>query len=1070
MLRRRIVEALEPRRPEGLIGGFPKQQVSFGHHAVKAFHQLAGAHKLPSGTLYIDLRHAYHHLIRAFSLGAGLDGKDWHETLRNLADDAMQHGCERSLQQTCPLEEIFGEDSHLMHLLREVHTDTFCMVQGDWIRTSRGSRPGSPLADMVFSSLMLKLHQMFDKILEEDVELQAASKVLNFQPLTVTWADDVTIEVVGLSCQGLLDALQRTASKVFKLFKEHGLSLNLAPGKTSAVLIFRGTDAPAFRTRYVIEDRGCFVQMDGEDVWLPIVCSYKHLGTMATCAMNLDMEIAVRLGITRTASASLRKTLIGNKRLKTKTRCTLVNSLLLSKLFFGDGAWEPLTNRQLKRLTGCVSKLYREACDVQFWRGAAMNDETLMAVHRLLPAPVRIMRDRLCYAAHMVKDGPPHLWPLLWQVHLKQPLRSWISGLENDLLWLQTILPEIKEEPWNLNWETRADFWCMQQPAWDKLVKKAVRRYLQQEATMINVRMWHKRILDRLQGQGALVEHNPFDKEEQELRPHSFTCFCSRSFNSQKDLAVHKAKKHGIHAPEFYLATGTVCGHCLRDCWSTSRLRQHLSYIPRSGGPNPCYEALRLAAPQQTMPPEVVTADASLKGLNRLDARQVEGPRPPADQPLREQRQALLQDLSELEQALKSLGFTEDSAASWWQQLQTDLTTTTQSWFTDWLQDFPHGPDGLDLQQRWFEVLARDTSREYEVVFPFFEWGDELLTTVHEAWENGIAANLVEDQFADMASTFEARELVHKKRNRELRLGHLHYYRPATTPHRPVNWGPANAKERLHRDLQLPGHFHRQPEWKSQLERMTFRAWPRCEERLPLLKRPEAKPIFVVVHLFSGRRRHTDFHAHLCQLCLQEKWDCEILVLSLDTAIEQSAGDLRQQSRTWQHLETWAKDGILAGALAGSPCETYSEARFHPLIDAQGLPIKGPRPEVGRLLVGVTSFDGQGACSAGTGLRILFASALAWHHVPRMGCSVRERTPSTSTVPYSPDSVEGAHHSAPAQVAWHQASHLTSVEMGGRNAQTYGLPGGSAPKFSGLHGQAGDQGRCQAQGYGHGTD
>ena len=190
ILRARIVAAVRPTKPIGLLGGFPHQRVTFGNHAVQAFGDLAALHGLSSGVLFIDLKHAYHHVIRSLCLGQHSDARDLHASLEQLHCEFMRTGCLQAALETSPLEELLG-NSPLLGLLREVHTDTFFILKEQWIRTSRGSRPGSPLADMIFACLLLKLHRLFDTLLQEDPAVSAASATMGTQAYTLTWADDL---------------------------------------------------------------------------------------------------------------------------------------------------------------------------------------------------------------------------------------------------------------------------------------------------------------------------------------------------------------------------------------------------------------------------------------------------------------------------------------------------------------------------------------------------------------------------------------------------------------------------------------------------------------------------------------------------------------------------------------------------------------------------------------------------------------------------------------------------------------------------------------------------------------
>lgn len=91
----------------------------------------------------------------------------------------------------------------------------------------------------------------------------------------------------------------------------------------------------------------------------------------------------------------------------------------------------------------------------------------------------------------------------------------------------------------------------------------------------------------------------------------------------------------------------------------------------------------------------------------------------------------------------------------------------------------------------------------------------------------------------------------------------------------------------------------------------------------PMIRDPSGGEAYIVVHLFSGRRRQGDFHSHLPKLCSSAPF--AVSILSLDTAVSTETGNLAEGSPSWFHIERLFLSGWVAFALAGSPCETYKQ-------------------------------------------------------------------------------------------------------------------------------------------------
>ena len=60
---------LERARAPGQLGGFQGQQVMFGSQALRLFGMLADAKGINSAVLFLDLSHAFHHLVRELVTG-----------------------------------------------------------------------------------------------------------------------------------------------------------------------------------------------------------------------------------------------------------------------------------------------------------------------------------------------------------------------------------------------------------------------------------------------------------------------------------------------------------------------------------------------------------------------------------------------------------------------------------------------------------------------------------------------------------------------------------------------------------------------------------------------------------------------------------------------------------------------------------------------------------------------------------------------------------------------------------------------------------------------------------------
>jgi len=145
-------------------------------------------------------------------------------------------------------------------------------------------------------------------------------------------------------------------------------------------------------------------------------------------------------------------------------------------------------------------------------------------------------------------------------------------------------------------------------------------------------------------------------------------------------------------------------------------------------------------------------------------------------------------------------------------------------------------------------------------------------------------------------------------------------------PHRPVRRAPLfhrGSNKSLHGVTRL---YMDEDGWEKSCREMEWVDAP-PERHFPFYRTPAGRRCFFILHLFAGRRRLGDYHDELLRFASTEEFD--VKVLSFDTAIHQQLGDLSANSASWSKIAALVKGGYISGAIAGPPCETFTEARNH---------------------------------------------------------------------------------------------------------------------------------------------
>ena len=952
MLRTRLLPYLVKNKPQGLLGGLPHQEVAYGSMAVRAFNTVAHTRGWSHATLYIDLRNAFHHLVRELLLGV-VDPDGFHEVLCTILKQkgetqAVQHLSEEGIFKQ------FGVPAALQRLLADVHTGTWCQIGNTQrtMRTNRGSRPGSPLADMVYHFLMAAVQRDIEAALHERAAFQEMIDHLHIQATPITWADDLAIPWATSKPEELLKEVHDITGIVYMHFKARGMTLNFQPGKTSAVVTLQGAGAGALRKSHLLGIRPGIdiVTDDGSNIWLPFVPTYKHLGVQVSSDLNIVHEVRHRIGQARQALATIRHKIIKNKRLKKETRLRLADALILTKLYFGMGALPNLGPRLLQQVTGFVAQVYRDVLDAPLWAEDAVDNERFFMENRLIPPRVRITKDRLCLAARLFRHGPSFLVDMLVEEKATCD-ESWLQALELDIKWLHEITPEDTQHDFqggSPGWMDLQQVWSKDLARWKIRVRKALRKHTEQEHCMATVFHWHQRIFRLLQGGGYGFSPDPCAHGTVAFGPANLRCHCGRTFTTPQGLQLHKAKQHKEFSLEHQYVTGATCDVCRRHFWTSQRLQQHLAYMPRAGTANACYvELVRRGATPEAF--ARVTMPADKTGLNRREAILTAGPDGNGYVQSAQERQShqLKADIATLEQSLDELNFRITLEQADLNKFWDELEHVTNVWFRNF-QEVPITSD-LAIEQlidAWIEVIYGDAQSTEDIrpgnVQGFLVWGECRLVDTTNEWFDGEAETVADKAFAEACKLIPGYTEwcdLGKLEKKLIRLAHASELPPK--PHRPVR---TDVQEHRGRRKAPPilSFFDQQADWTEELRQVQCTIWPTAEPGFPLVRQPSGKPYHIVVHLFSGRRRAGDFHDTLQRLLANH--DGKLVVLSMDTAVSAEFGDLTVGKEPWQRLQALYEAGVVVATLVGAPCETWSEARNMPPPEDEPFPERWPRP------------------------------------------------------------------------------------------------------------------------------
>ena len=919
-LRRRLLPTMLQRRALGQLGGLPSQQTVLGIQILRLHGRLGRAKHISTAVVFVDLRSAFHHLLREFVFNDALPMH--YDELAAIFDpmDFDLHALAAELREatTKPPSDI---PPGLRRCLADVHQNTWFKLdpKGDVAtETRRGTRPGSPLADIGFNLLMSRMVTLIQEELTSCQSYQQGQATLGAAAPPVTWVDDLAIPLATSVAEDLIPLVQTTTTILHSTFQKFGMSLNMAQGKTEVVLMYRGKDANKHRIKTFDTSRAPTIVTTTPTHVLSIrvVPSYRHLGARYTMDLDINEEVAHRMAMAKQAFEEMRHAVFGNRSLAIDARVTLYDSLVLSRLLYGCSAWSDIPGTLVRQLEAMIIGHHRRMRNEGFWTASDLNDEAFVKKYQIITFRVHLARHRLGYVQHLARHAlPVHLTLLLQELETG---KGWLCEAAQDLQWLKSLvdLPfDIPTTPqmWKDTWPTLASW-----SAWKRTIQRACRRYLAQEKIAWEVNSYHTSILEELRHFGGEVE----DAQGPDLSPSSatFRCAtCPQSFPTGQQLALHAFRVHGILAQERLYVQSTVCPGCLRDHHTTFRVTQHLRY--RRNG---CWDRVYLA--RNPAEPLTIELPEHLKKIKRLPAiRRHHGPLRPTS--VQRERIQLKIQIERLREEGK-----EDCA--WWfpsnddplvQQANALLQQTLREWCLS------SDPTEVDFHNMMFGALFRLPTEDPQRCRLFIHWVE---TCLHDDCPQDLdpdIAILLERAYMSMLEDLPTWTIRQRMKTLTQRWMHLPNDYPEFAP-RPAPEA-LRPYDRLH---PIAGTY--EDLGRKEQERKN---WIFCCQ--PLVRPLATEGPFYIIHLYSGRRREGDFHFWMERnlMDMTDQMSGTVYVISLDTAIHSSMNV--HSPALWDRLLDLAREGRLIAMLMGPPCETWSAARNHPLDNAGGLR-NGPRP------------------------------------------------------------------------------------------------------------------------------
>ena len=563
------------------MGGKKGCSTDVAHHFLHAHLSWSRAKNLSCGLLFVDLQAAFYSVLRS-SLFAGECHDDQICFAMKQLGITPQDWQDIKECVTCD-HATMGLDDHHVGILRDMFSGTHFQMHGltDKTVTTRGTRPGDPVADILFNMAFRLV------VLDARRKIRAATGIPCFgSPVPadditcgmtipskgfaeITFVDDIAYAIHSTSAEDLVSHMQVTASCLHDAAAARGLGINYQAGKTEAILKLSGKGAKSVKQKVWHECGGYLpVVTEKETQYLRIVHSYKHLGSYVQDHAIVQKDVRYRVSQAKKAYGQLSRPFYQKKNVNDQVKGSVFSALVMSRLTYNVHTWSWVTES-----------------DIECWQNGIKAQVAAVAKHQIRPippfqfstaelcafvgihGPVDILHaNRLRYARRAICTAPAALWGLL---HDNPNCKAWMPQLVESYQWMKQHLrpgtvPECRDSTEILQ------FVALDQKLQGH-VRSALASSLQYHKAKAQGKLWTARLQNQITKFADISVQQAFKADK------CWRCnLCNETFDSKKALSVHARHKHKYRTVLKYYVLGDECLACGKKFFNRVRLLAHV--------------------------------------------------------------------------------------------------------------------------------------------------------------------------------------------------------------------------------------------------------------------------------------------------------------------------------------------------------------------------------------------------------------------------------------------------------------------------------------------------------------
>ena len=437
--------------PDSQHGCVKNKSTDLANHLIRAMIEWAALANLSIFVLFLDLEKAFDKIIREYVLGLPQGCQEAPATYLSrlgLTPDALDNAI-HYISNNPPVFEKWGVDRGALEIIRSMHTNSYYKY-GDMqsvIVAPKGGRQGCKFGAMIFNAVYaIALVQVYCSMDQNGLSFRVVQHVRTpwaSQPSghpqsayarDATYVDDEALVLVARSPILLDKAIDKLLEVLVDVFSKYGLNINWAPGKTEAMLKYRGKNATKCMENRRVNGT-IFIKLptcaSAESV--VVVDKYKHVGSVTAISSSDMYEVQHRCSEAIGAYSPIACKIFGSPQIGVWLKFHFLGSLVLSRLLYcvhtltmsskGVGKLNAVYMRALRRISGHMR--YDAHCE--------LNDLQVREQCMQPSIDCLLVRARLRYIKRICSHSTQALYIILCMQHKGKPI-PWVAQLKGDLI------------------------------------------------------------------------------------------------------------------------------------------------------------------------------------------------------------------------------------------------------------------------------------------------------------------------------------------------------------------------------------------------------------------------------------------------------------------------------------------------------------------------------------------------------------------------------------------------------------------------------------------------------------